>query len=132
MPVKAEVPDGEIGAKGSGPAGKGGSREFQVRLVCVPTGPRGGHVHLGPVRGDVVRPADADVKDVGIVLKNIPCPVGVVGIGVQDGEATDAGGVPETGDGDGHVVEAAVAAEKAPAGVMSTGADEGEGPFDLA
>jgi hypothetical protein len=80
----------------------------------------------------VIHLADADVKDVGVVLKNVPCPVSVVGIGVQDGKATGARGVPEMGDGNGHVVEAAVAAKKVPAGVMSTRADEGEGPFDLA
>jgi hypothetical protein len=72
------------------------------------------------------------VKDIRIVLNDIPGPVSVVGIGVQDGEATDARGVPEVGDGNGHVVEAAVAAKKLPAGVMPTGADEDERPFDLA
>jgi len=132
VPVKAEVPDGEIRPKVPDPRGKGRLRRLQIRLVRVTASPGGGDIDLGPVRRDIVHAADADVEDIGVLLDNVPRPIAMVGIGVEDGEPADAVGVPEVGDGDGDVVETAVAAEEIHPRVVPARTDKGKRPIQLA
>jgi len=67
------------------------------------------------------------VQDSRIVLIHISGAITVVGIGVQYGNAAQPMGLPEPLNGDGDVVEAAVAAKKVATSVMTSGPDEGKG-----
>jgi hypothetical protein len=75
----------------------------------------------------MISPAQTHVQDRRIVLIHISGAITVVRISVQDGNPAQPMGPPEPLNGDGDVVEAAVAAKKVPTGVMTSGPDEGKG-----
>lgn len=130
--IKPEVPDSKIGAKVADPLRKGQLRRLQIRLVRITSSPGGWDIDLGLVGRDIAQGTDADVEDVGVVLDNVPCPVAVVSVGVKDGKAADAECFPHVGNGDGHVVETAVAAKEVAPGMMSASTDERKGPIHFA
>jgi hypothetical protein len=72
------------------------------------------------------------VKNIRVFPDNVPCAVAMVRIGVEDGEPADAITVPEMGDGDGDVVETAVAAEEIPPGMVPARPYKGKGAIHLA
>jgi hypothetical protein len=71
------------------------------------------------------------MQDIGVPLENISCPIAMVGIGIQDGKPVSSIAFPEVVNGNGHIVEAAVSAEKVPPGMVPPGSDEGKGPIDF-
>jgi hypothetical protein len=75
----------------------------------------------------MISPTQTDVQDRRIVLIHISGAITVVRIGVQDGNAAQPMGLPEPLDGDGDVIEAAIAAKKVATGVVASGPDEGKG-----
>jgi hypothetical protein len=71
------------------------------------------------------------MQDIGVPLENISCPIAMVGIGIQDGKPVNSIAFPKVVNGNGHIVEAAVSAEKVPSGMVPPGSDEGKGPIDF-
>ncbi len=81
--------------------------------------------------GPVIDPAETEQEGLGVVPEQLAGAVGVVGVGVHNGQASDPADLPGVGQSDDHVVEAAGAPELAVTGVVAAGADEAEGPVDL-
>jgi hypothetical protein len=130
MPVKAEIPDEQVRAKSADFRGKGGLHGFEIDGIAVLSGfeapPIHRRVHLGPIRRHVLAPAEANMEDRRVVEINVPSAVAMVRIGVQNGNAVKPMSLPEPYDGDGDIIEAAVAPEEVAAGMMTPGTDEGE------
>ncbi len=80
----------------------------------------------------VIYPTKTEQKDFRVFPDQLAGAVGVVGVGVDDGEAPEPADLPGVSQGDDHVVEAAGPPELAVTGVVAAGADEAEGPVDLA
>jgi len=71
------------------------------------------------------------VKDLWVLSVDVPGTVGVVGIGVKNGEVADTVAGPEVLNGNGDVVEAAEAAEELSARMMAAGANQAERVLEL-
>jgi len=131
MPIESEIPDEQVRSKGSDPRGERPPGCIDVHLVTpgpgLETTAVDGHVHVGPVGRDMISPTQTHVQDRRIVLIHVSGAITVVRISVQDGNAAQPMGLPEPLDGDGDVIEAAIAAKKVPTGVVASGPDEGKG-----
>ena len=79
-----------------------------------------------------IEAAETEVKHPGVVPHQLAGAVAVVGVGVHDGKAAPGADFPGVGQGDDHVVETAGPPKLVVAGVVAAGADEAEGPVDLA
>ena len=136
--IESEVPEEEVGLEVANPPTRVPRDQIEVRVVhgsiahaALPGGGIG-HVDFRAVGGLVVRAAEADVENLGVGPNDVTGAVSVVRVRVHDRETREAEFLPEVHDAEGHVVEAAEAAEFVPARVMPACADESEGIGDLA
>ena len=126
--IETEVPHHHVGAEPSRPLqesvthqGEIGTGDFARRQN------RYSNVHFCPVHRRVVSPADTHVQHLGIVRHEIPCPIRVMGIRVQDGNPTEPPLSPRLADGDDHIVEAAIPSEIVSPCMVAPRPDEAEG-----
>ena len=80
-------------------------------------GPRRIATALSPV----IDSTKTEQKDFRVLPDQLAGAVGVVGVGVDDGKASEPADLPGVGQGDDHVVEAAGSPELAPPGVWARG-----------
>ena len=131
--VKAVIPDEQVRLEDRD---QGEVLPHQVHVLGIGVGMRiqtvGVDIHLGAVVAGEIEAAEAQVKNPGVVPHQLAGAVAVVGVGVHDGKAAPGADFPGVGQGDDHVVKAAGPPELAVARVVAAGADETEGPVDLA
>jgi hypothetical protein len=71
------------------------------------------------------------MEHVGVVIENLAGSVSVVCVSVHDSESVGEASLPEPGDGERHVVEAAVASKVVEPRVVAAGSDGDEGVSKL-
>ena len=128
--VEAEIPHHQVRVEFSCPVRESHTHQVEVRLIggsIQSRWIRGRNVYLHSVCRGVIRVADTDVQCLGILRHEIPRPVGMMGIRVQDGypaKPPDASCLAERDD---HIVEAAIASEEVSPRVVAASPDQAEG-----
>jgi hypothetical protein len=131
MSVEPEIPHEEVRTKVWDPFGTGCLRRLEIDLITPSPGFEAAaidrYVHFCPIRRHIIAPAETDMQDRRVVAVNVPGPIAVVRIGVQDGHTAQSMNLPEPLDGNRDIVETAIPAEEVASGVVTSCADEGEG-----
>ena len=131
--VKSIVPEEQVGLKlrhqGQVPA-----HLFQVMRIGIlaPVEAVDVDIDFMAALGLVIDSTKTEQEGFRVLPEQLAGAVGMMGVGVHNGQTSDPADLPGVVQGDDHVVEAAGAPELAVAGVMAAGADEAEGPVDHA